>query len=103
LTAKSPNREPGMGFYVAVWIGLLIIVAVEVALTYQHPSTKTLLAWLLCLSFIEASVAALYMMHLKYENPKLFWSLIPITLFCLAILDYLWPDAYRIVTMGALK
>lgn len=99
----SSKREPGMGFYVGIWIGVLIIVAIEVVLTYQHLPAKTLLAWLLCLAFIEASVAILYMMHLKYENRNFFWSLIPITLICLAALDYLWPDAYRIVTMGTLK
>ena len=103
MTTQLTKREPRMASFVAVWVGLLIIVAIEVALTYQRPSAKTLLAWLLCLAFIEASVAALYMMHLRYESPKLFWSLIPITLFCLVILNYLWSDAYRIVSMGALK
>ena len=103
MSAITAKREPGMGFYIAVWIGLLVIVGVEVALTYQHPSAKTLLFSLLCLAFLEAAIAALYLMHLKFEDPKLFWYLIPITLFLLAIMDYLWPDAYRILSLGALK
>ena len=36
-----------------------------------------LLASLLVLAFLEAAVALRYFMHLKYEVPLLFWTLIP--------------------------
>ena len=43
-----------MRLYVAVWLGLLLIVAAEVALTYARLPTGTLLAALLALALVEA-------------------------------------------------
>jgi cytochrome c oxidase subunit 4 len=86
-----------MKLYVAVWMGLIVIVAVEVLLTYRHLSTGTLLAVLLVLAFIEAALGVMYFMHLKYERPSLFWSLIPYLLFALVLMDHLWPDAFRLL------
>ena len=43
----SSNQEPGMGSYVGIVIGLMIIVGIEVVLTYQHLPVRTLLFSLL--------------------------------------------------------
>lgn len=96
------NREPGMKFYVGVWIGLLIIAGVEVLLTYQGFSTGALLAILLILAVCEAGIALMYFMHLKYERSTLFWSLIPVTIFVLFLMDHLWADALRLVRIRVL-
>jgi cytochrome c oxidase subunit IV len=90
------QRDLGMKSYVALWVGLLCIVAVEVFLTYEHLSAKKLLLFLLIFAFVEAGIAVMYFMHLKYERPSLFWSLIPVLLFVLFMLDHIWPDALRI-------
>ncbi len=68
------SRNPGMKSYLIVWNGLLYIAAAEVFLTYYGFSTHMLLAILLSLAFIEAGVALLYFMHLKYERPGLRWG-----------------------------
>ena len=86
-----------MKLYVAVWMGLIVIVAVEVMLTYRHLSPGTLLAFLLVLAFLEAALGVMYFMHLKYERPSLFWSLIPYLLFALVLMDHVWPDAFRLL------
>jgi F0F1-type ATP synthase membrane subunit b/b' len=39
----------------------------------------------------------MYFMHLKYERPALFWSLIPYLVFALVMMDYFWPDALRLM------
>jgi cytochrome c oxidase subunit IV len=87
---------PRTRVYVIVWLGLLLIVAVEVALTRANLSPGTLLAALLGLAFLEAGLAVLYFMHLKYERRILFWSLIPALLFVLFMLNQLWWDAVRL-------
>ncbi len=87
---------PGIRVYVIVWLGLLLIVAVEVALTFAHLSTAVLLAALLALAFLEAGLALMYFMHLKYERRLLFWSLIPGLIFVLVMLNQLWFDAVRL-------
>lgn len=85
--------------YVGIWIGLICIVGVEVFLTYRDLSPGKLIACLLVLAFIEAGIAILYFMHLKYEKPSLFWTLIPATLFVLFMMNHVWPDAYRLANL----
>src|SRR2546425_7770632 len=77
MTTIAPHRAPTMKMYVVVWIGLILIVGLEVFLTYERLPTGTLLACLLGLALIEAALGVMYFMHLKYERPALFWSLIP--------------------------
>jgi cytochrome c oxidase subunit 4 len=96
MTAIAPRR-PTMKLYVVVWIGLILIVGLEVFLTYEHLASGTLLASLLVLAFVEAGLGVMYFMHLKYERRSLFWSLIPYLLFALVMMDHFWPDAFRLM------
>jgi len=96
----ATNQEPGMKMYVGIWIGLIVIMLVEVFLTYQHMAPRSLIACLLPLAFIEAGIGIAYFMHMKYENPHLLWSLVPITIFVLFMLDHIWPDAFRLASMS---
>jgi len=97
MTAITPRHPPGMRLYVVVWIGLLLIVGIEVSLTYLQLPGPRLLASLLVLAFIEAGIGVMYFMHLKYERPSLFWSLIPTLIFVLVLMDHFWPDALRLM------
>ena len=99
----SSNRELTMSSNVGIGVGLMVIVGIEVILTYQHLPTRTLLFSLLCLACLEAFVAILYLMHVKYERPILFWTVFPATLFVLVLLCYLWSDAFRMASMRLLK
>ncbi|MEO8202039.1 MAG: cytochrome C oxidase subunit IV family protein [Gemmatimonadota bacterium] len=84
--------------YVAVWIGLLLIVAIEVALAYAHLPIGTLVASLLGLALLEAGVGLWYFMHLKYERRILLWSII-LLVGVLLMMNQLWPDALRLRVM----
>jgi len=95
----SSNRELSMSSYVGIGVGLMVIVGIEVVLTYQHLPAPTLLVCLLCLASLEAFVAVMYLMHLKYEQPLLFWTVFPATLFVLVFLCYVFPDAFRMFSM----
>jgi cytochrome c oxidase subunit IV len=86
-----------MKLYVIVWIGLLLIVAAEVLLTYADLRAGTLLGLLLVLAMAEAGLGLMYFMHLKYERPGLFWSLIPALIIVLVLMDHFWPDALRLM------
>jgi len=85
--------------YISIWVGLLCIVGIETFLTTLQLSTHRLLASLLLLAFIEAGIALLYFMHLKYEKPNLFWSLVPAVIFVLFMMNHIWPDAYRMLNL----
>lgn len=99
----SSNRELTMRSYVGIGIGLMAIVGLEVVLTLQHLPVRTLLISLLCLASLEAFVAVMYFMHVKYEQPILFWTIYPAVLFVLIFLCYFFPDAFRMFSMRLLK
>lgn len=99
MPSAESSSGPGMKFYAVLWAGLLGIVIVEVLLTYAGLRPLALTISLLALALIEAAVALLYFMHLKYERPILFWSLIPALVFVLVLFNHLWPDAFRVTSM----
>lgn len=99
MPSAESSSGPGMKFYAVLWAALLGIVIVEVLLTYAGLRPLALTISLLALALIEAAVALLYFMHLKYERPILFWSLIPALVFVLVLFDHLWPDAFRVTSM----
>ena len=88
-----------MGTYMGIWVGFLAIVGIEVAITYSRPETKHLLFMLLILAAIEALIGLLYFMHMKYERKILFWTLVPITVFVLLMIDHFWAYAYRLFNL----
>jgi cytochrome c oxidase subunit IV len=101
MTTTASRSGPSMKVYVAVWLGLILIVATEVLLAYAHLRPAVLLTALLALALVEAGAALLVFMHLKYERPTLFWSLIPALIFVLVLMDHLWPDALRLTSLRA--
>ena len=103
MSEQEAAQGPGMRFFVAVWVGLMCIVGIEVIVTYQHLPPRQLLAWLLVLAFFEAGIAAWYFMHLKYERAALTWSLLPALVFVVFMLDHIWPDAFRLASLRLLS
>ncbi|MDB4871614.1 MAG: caa(3)-type oxidase, subunit [Gemmatimonadales bacterium] len=99
MVSDASSPSPGMRFYTVLWAGLLGIVIVEVLLTYAHLRPLALTLSLIALALIEAGVALMYFMHLKYERRILFWSLIPALVFVLVMFDHFWPDAFRVTSM----
>jgi heme/copper-type cytochrome/quinol oxidase subunit 4 len=90
---------PTLKLYVGIWLGLIGIVAIETVLAFSHVSTGVLIAALLLLAIVEAGIALRYFMHLKYEPPALFWTLIPAIVFALLMMNQVWPDARRLVSL----
>jgi cytochrome c oxidase subunit IV len=100
MAEREFHHEPTMKFYAAVWVSLLFIAGTEVFLTYRGFSVHALLAVLLALAFLEAGIALLYFMHLKYDRPVLLWTFVLSIVFVLAMMNQIWPDAYRMVSIG---
>jgi len=100
MAEMDATSGPGMKPYFAVWIGLLCIAGAEVFLSYRGFSTLVLLVVLLILAFIEAGIGLLYFMHLKYDRPILLWSFVLSVVFVLLMMNQIWPDAYRMVSIG---
>jgi len=96
----SSEHEPGMKVYVGLWIAMICIVGLELLVTYRHMPSDLFVGLLLILAFLEAGIGVLYFMHMKFESPNLLWTLVPITLFALVMLDQIWPDALRLARLN---
>ena len=94
-TATSGERA-ALKRNVALWAGMLAIVALEVMVTYLRPPTPTLIAALLALAIGQATLGVLYFMHLRHERAVLGWSLMSALVFVLAMMNQFWPDALRV-------
>lgn len=81
---------------VVIWLAMLLIIALEVAVTYRRPSMPVLVATLLALAAVQAFLGLMYFMHLRHERAVLGWSLVGALIFVLALLNQLWPDALRV-------
>jgi heme/copper-type cytochrome/quinol oxidase subunit 4 len=90
---------PTLKLYVGIWLGLIAIVGIETVLAFSGLSTSALIASLLLLAIVEAGIALRYFMHLKYEPPALAWTLIPAIVFALLMMNQVWPDARRLVSL----
>lgn len=96
MSASGSTPVIPIGVYVRVWLGLLLIVAVEVLLAYYaHVGTGALVAMLLALALLEAGIGVWYFMHVKYERRILLWSLV-LLLAIIFMMNQVWPDAFRL-------
>ena len=86
--------------YLIVWFSLLALTIVEIYLAYMTLSVTVMLVTLLFLSFLKAGLIVAYFMHLRLERSSLFWTLIPATLICIALLSGFFPDSMRILSLG---
>jgi cytochrome c oxidase subunit IV len=100
MAEVDTTHGPGMKLYLAIWAALLCIAGAEVFFSYRGFSTAALLTVLLVLAILEAGVGLLYFMHLKYDRPILLWSFVLSVVFVLLMMNQLWPDAYRMVSIG---
>ena len=97
VTAHAPG---GSGRYVAIWVWLLALTAVEVLLAYLHFfSTLLMLAILMFLSIIKAGLIMAYFMHLRSERVTLILTLLPAGAVVIGLLFVFLPDSIRLLEM----
>ena len=95
------HRHHGITQFVVVWIALLVMTAIEVYLTYQNMQPVRMLTILMGLSLIKAGLIIGYFMHMKYEISRMKWLTMCSLVACLALMMIFFPDAWRIITLGA--
>jgi len=81
---------------VLIWLAMLVIVALEVVVTYDRPAMPVLIGALLLLAAVQAFLGLMFFMHLRHERALLGWSLIGSLIFVLALMNQVWPDALRV-------
>jgi cytochrome c oxidase subunit IV len=90
------NADNGMGTsYVVYGVILAIAIAQVVVAMTLGPTVSRMLI----LAAIQAYLAVMFFMHLRYEKPTLRLTLIPIALFVLVMMNMIWPDSFRLIHM----
>jgi len=95
------QRHHGKAQFYYVWIALLIMTAIEVYLTYQNLEPIRMLTILMGLSLIKAGLIIGYFMHMKFEVSRMKWLTMASLVVCLALMMIFFPDALRIISLGA--
>jgi cytochrome c oxidase subunit 4 len=88
ITHAKEHHHAGVS-PVRVFIILFVATAIEVALTIFKANPATSIPILLALSFVKASLVALYYMHLRYEKPIYGIAFIAPSLFAIFLIGML--------------
>ena len=100
MSATSHEHVAGSKkIFIIVWVSLVTLTGVEVLLAYQHLLIKVMLALLMSLSVIKASLIISYFMHLRYERRSLAFTLMPALLFVICMMFVVLPDGVRLSQM----
>lgn len=84
---------------VLVWVGLLVLTAIEVFLAYIHLNLTLMLIILMGLSIIKAALIMAYFMHLKFERLSLVLTIVPALVVLLCLFVILFPDSFRMLNL----
>jgi len=95
-----PEHVQGKRLFLFVWFWLLVLTGGEVFLAYQDLPLKIMLIILMALSIIKASLIISYFMHLRFERRSLVLTLMPALVFVICMMFVIFPDSFRLLTMG---
>jgi cytochrome c oxidase subunit 4 len=90
--AVDIHAGPSLGTYVAVYVALLVLMALTIFAAYQ-PLGYWNVPIALSIAFTKTILVALYFMHLRYA-PRLTWVVAAGALVWLAILLSVYGDYY---------
>jgi cytochrome c oxidase subunit IV len=96
------SETAGLKVIFSVLFGLLGLTVCEVVLAYRPLELRTMFGLLMGLSVVKAALIVAYFMHLRYEQPSLFVTLIPAFVFVLLMMTMIFADSARLAHMRTL-
>jgi caa(3)-type oxidase subunit IV len=93
----------GIGKYVAVYICLLVITALQFVIGYQNIQGTQLVVRMLTFAIIETLLVVLFFMNLGSEKPVFVKFVVYFMLFVLATMNYIWTDSFRLLLFRLTK
>jgi caa(3)-type oxidase subunit IV len=87
----------GMGKYVAVYICLLVVMALQFFIGYQNIEGSQLAVRMLTFAVIEAILVVVFFMNLGAEKRVFVKFVVYFMLFVLATMNYIWTDSFRLL------
>jgi cytochrome c oxidase subunit IV len=87
----------GVGKYVAVYVCLLVVTAVQFLIGYQNSQGSQMAVRMLTFAIIETILVVLFFMNLGSEKPVFVKFIVYFMLFVLATMNYIWTDSFRLL------
>ena len=87
----------GIKKYVAVYLALLAITALQFVIGYQHIEGAALVVRMLTFALIETILVVLFLMNLGSEKRVFVKFVVFFMLFVLATMNYIWTDSFRLL------
>ncbi len=94
---SAAEKRSGAGKYLAVYVCMLMIPALEAVIAYQNIDGSQKLLGMLSLAIIGALLVVLFFMNLATENRSFVLFIAVFTLFVLATINYGWTDSFRLL------
>jgi cytochrome c oxidase subunit IV len=85
--------------YLVVYVAILAISGLQILVAYSSIETARMLFRMLALAIVQAGLAITFFMHMKSEKRNLALFLLPATVFVLAMMNMIWSDSFRLLTM----
>ena len=96
-------ERQGIGKYVAVYIALVIITALQFFVGYQNVEGRSLVVRMLTFGGIETLLVMLVAMNLSSEKRAFFKFFVFFMLFVLATMNIIWTDSFRLLLFRLTK
>ena len=93
--AMTEGHRSSVGKYVAVYVVILVIAALQFVVAYSNISSSQMLTRMFILAIIEAAFALLFFMHLA-DNTGLMWFVVIFTVAVILGMQYGWTDSNRL-------
>jgi heme/copper-type cytochrome/quinol oxidase subunit 4 len=87
----------GIGRYLLVYLGILILAGLQFAVAYQHIDGSQMFARMFFIALAEAGLGLMFFMHLWEEKRGLLLFVAVFTIFVIAAMQYGWPDSFRML------
>jgi len=96
-------EKQGMTKYVAVYVALLVITAVQFFIGYQNIEGGALVVRMLTFGGIETVLVVLFLMNLSTEKGSFFKFFTFFMLFVLTTMNIIWSDSFRLLMFRLTK
>jgi heme/copper-type cytochrome/quinol oxidase subunit 4 len=93
----TTDGASGMKKYVAVYVALLVITALQFVIGYQNVEGSQLFVRFATFAVIDTILVLLFFMNLSTETPGFIKFFVYFMAFVLATMNYPWTDSFRLL------
>lgn len=93
------KQSDGLTMYLLIYVVILAISGLQILIAYEHIDVYRIFIRMLLLAIIQAGLAITFFMHMRSEKRTLALFLLPATVFVLTMMNMIWSDSFRLLTM----